>query len=370
MASLRKWAVESGGVFWLVATIAIGAMFIIPATIKIRWIAYVDWFAVPGFFAIFVLVLYSTLGEAGGFSALWNKPKEPEMSLFLGFDMAAGGWLVGVTIIADLARFWKNAKHAVVGILSAYVGLVTIQYWGGAIGAAHTGVWNVFLIANALGLGILAWLALWFGAQSTVQGGTYAAGLAFSAPPIPMTRNQEFTRRIATAGVGVLGFVGSYYGLDRFANWWVQFLSWVVGPIAITVILDYWALSGRRDRYERAAGADMTVKPRRLCRLAGRFSRRLLRRQQPAVQRTAHVDAGCRPDLLPVDGIRQCPGHHTRGATVRFEEADPMTTAGWLTIAVEILVAVWVVRLIWRAENERPTEQIAPATDADVELVE
>ena len=47
-----------------------------------------------------------------------------------------------------------------------------------------------------------------------------------------------------------------------------------------------------------------------------------------------------------------------------------MTTAGWLTILLEVLVAVWVVRLIWRAESERPTEEIAPATDSDVELVE
>ena len=168
---------------------------------------------------------------------------------------------MGVTIIADLARFWRNAKHAVVGIMTAYVGLVTAQYWGGAIGAVHTGEWNLFLIASGLGLGLLAWLALWFGAQSTVQAGTYAAGLAFSAPPIPMIRSQEFTRRAATIGVGLVGLIGSYLGLDRFAMWWVQFLSWVVGPIAITVILDYWTLAEKREQYERPDGADMNVNP-------------------------------------------------------------------------------------------------------------
>ena len=155
--------------------------------------------------------------------------------------------------------------------MTAYLGLVTIQYWGGAIGAAHTGEWNIFLIAPAMGFGVLAWLAMWFGAQSTVQGGTYAAGLAFSAPPVPMVRNQEYSRRLATAGVGVLGFVGSYIGLDKFAMWWVQFLSWVVGPIAITVILDYWALPGRRDRYERGDGADMSLNPAAFAAWLGGF---------------------------------------------------------------------------------------------------
>ena len=151
---------EQGDAVWLGSTLAIGALFIIPAAIRIRWIAYIDWFAVPGFLAIFLLVLTTTFDQAEGFSALWAKWYDPGKPVFIGFDMAAGGWLVGVTIIADLARFWKNAKHAVVGIMTAYVGLVTVQYWGGAIGAAHTGEWNLFLIASGLGLGFLAWLAL------------------------------------------------------------------------------------------------------------------------------------------------------------------------------------------------------------------
>jgi cytosine permease len=252
---------EPGGTVWLASTFVLGALFIIPAAVKIHWIAYIDWFAVPGFMAIFLLVLMHVLNSAGGFSELWQKWYEPGKPIFIGFDMAAGGWLAGVTIIADLARFWRNARHAVIGIMTAYVGLVTVQYWGGAIGAAHTGEWNLFLISSALGLGFLAWLALWFGAQSTVQGGTYAAGLAFSAPPIPMVRGQETTRRMATVGVGVLGLVGSFIGLDKFAMWWVQFLSWVVMPIAITVILDYWAFPEKRNRYERADGADTDLNP-------------------------------------------------------------------------------------------------------------
>ncbi len=258
---VAEYGAQTGGLVWWIATIVIGALFILPAAIRIRWIAYIDWFAVPGFLAIFFLVLMTLLKTAGGFPALWDKWSDPLKPVFIGFDMAAGGWIVGVTIIADLARFWKNAKHALVGILTAYVGLVTMQYWGGAIAAAHTGEWNPFLIAGSLGLGFLAWLALWFGAQSTVQGGTYAAGLAFSAPPIPMIKGQEFTRRIATIGVGIVGFVGSFVGLDKFAMWWVQFLSWVVGPVAITVILDYWAFPAKRAQYERADGADMNLNP-------------------------------------------------------------------------------------------------------------
>ena len=47
-----------------------------------------------------------------------------------------------------------------------------------------------------------------------------------------------------------------------------------------------------------------------------------------------------------------------------------MTPLAWIMIILEVLLAIWVVRLIWRIEEEKPTEDIVPATDEDVELVE
>ena len=41
----------------------------------------------------------------------------------------------------------------------------------------------------------------------------------------------------------------------------------------------------------------------------------------------------------------------------------------WLTIGIEILLAVWVIRVVWNTENNRPTEEIVPAEEDDVELV-
>ncbi len=251
----------AGSVPWLLITIALGALFVLPAVLNIRWIAYVDWVAVPAFLIVFGVVLVMTLKSAGGIGTLWNKWYSPEVSPFIGFDMAAGGWLVGVTIIADVARFWKSGRQAALGLLIAYGGIVTIEYWGGAIGAAYTGDYNLFNIVNVLGLGFIAWVALYLGAQSTIQGGVYGAGLAFSAPPIPLIKNQEYMRKLMTVCVGIAGIVGNFAGIDRVFFWWVQFLTWIVAPIAITIILDYWAFPARRLQYEDVEGADMTVNP-------------------------------------------------------------------------------------------------------------
>lgn len=252
---------EAGSLLWLVSTIVLGVLFLLPAVYKIKWIAYVDWLAVPAFLAVFAVVLVMTLKNAGGFGPIWNKGYTPKASPFIGFDMAAGGWLVGVTIIADVARFWKNARHAALGLLIAYGGMVTIEYWGGAIGASYAGDYNIFNIVNVLGLGFIAWVALWLGAQSTIQGGVYGTGLAFSAPPIPLIKNQEYMRKLMTVGVGVAGIVGNFAGINKIFSWWVQFLTWIVAPIAITVILDYWAFPAKRLQYEDVRGADMTINP-------------------------------------------------------------------------------------------------------------
>lgn len=46
-----------------------------------------------------------------------------------------------------------------------------------------------------------------------------------------------------------------------------------------------------------------------------------------------------------------------------------MSPLAWSFIGLEILLTIWVVRLVWRVETERPTETIVPKTDADAELV-
>ena len=47
-----------------------------------------------------------------------------------------------------------------------------------------------------------------------------------------------------------------------------------------------------------------------------------------------------------------------------------VTVLDWFMVALEIAILLWVIRLVWKAEQEEPTESIVPATDKDVELVE
>ncbi len=46
-----------------------------------------------------------------------------------------------------------------------------------------------------------------------------------------------------------------------------------------------------------------------------------------------------------------------------------MGALAWVIVIGEILLAVFVMRLVWQVESDRPTETIVPETDDDTELV-
>ena len=264
--ALLNVIMPNGAPFWVkfFFTLLFIILFALPAYLGVKSLAFVARIAVPGYFLVFIAVLVLVLKDAGGFAAIYAKSYGGNVSVYAGLDAAAGGWLVGCTFISNLARFWKNSRHAAIGALISFAVIVTFQYIGGAIGAAHTGEYDIFKIAALMFggvFGILAWLALYLGAQSTIQGGIYASGLAFSAPPIPMVKNQEYTRRLYTFILAVIIFIACFLGVDKYVFSFSRFLAAIIAPLAMTVMLDYWVFPERRRLYESTKGPDMKINP-------------------------------------------------------------------------------------------------------------
>ena len=235
--------------YWA-ATIVMAVMFLVPAYKTIKWIGYVDYLAAPAIVIILVATIWGALDVGGGFLQIIKNSPVATGSIMVLFTATAGGWLHGNCVISDFTRFYRNSKQAVIGLFLTYGVLMVFQYIGATLGALATGEWNVFLIMDKFGLLELTFVALFLGSWSTSMAAIYFAANLMSAPPIPEYKNEESTRKLVLIISWTLALFFAWYGPDQIFNFFLQFLAWLIGPIAITVIIDYWLLREKRRLYE------------------------------------------------------------------------------------------------------------------------
>lgn len=247
--------------FWGV-TLFMAVLFLIPAYKTIKWIAYVDYVAVPAILFILVATIWGALETGGGFQKIIQNSPVASASAFIVFTSAAGGWLHANTVISDFTRFYKNEKQATLGLFLTYGVLMVFQYVGATLGALATGEWNIFLIMDQFGLLEISYLAIFLGSWSTAIAAIYFGANMMATPPMPQYKTEEKNRKLVLLISWGIALCFAWYGPDQIFNFFLQFLSWLIGPIAITVIVDYWLFPEKRNLYESDGGyPDMHINP-------------------------------------------------------------------------------------------------------------
>lgn len=240
---------ENSFLYWI-ATLIMAVVFLVPAYKSMKWIAYVDYLAAPAIIFILVATIWGALDIGGGIREIIQKAPATSASIFVVFTSAAGGWLHANTVISDFTRFYKNSKQASIGLFLTYGILMVFQYIGATIGAIATGEWNIFLIMEQFGLLEITFFAIFLGSWSTSIAAIYFGANMMAAPPIPEYKNEESTRKLVLLISWALALFFAWYGPDQIFNFFLQFLSWLIGPIAITVIVDYWLFPQNKKLYE------------------------------------------------------------------------------------------------------------------------
>ena len=252
---------QSPFLYWGI-TLVMAIMFLIPAYKTMKWITYVDYLAVPAIIFILVITVWGALDIGGGLKEIIKNSPVASASALIVFTSAAGGWLHANTVISDFTRFYKNGKQAAIGLFLTYGVLMVFQYIGATLGALATGEWNIFLIMDKFGLLEVAFAAIFLGSWSTAMAAIYFAANMMAAPPMPAYKNEEKNRKLVLIISWVIALFFAWYGPDRIFNFFLQFLAWLIGPIAITVIVDYWLFPAKRNLYEGKDGyPDMSINP-------------------------------------------------------------------------------------------------------------
>ena len=235
--------------YWGV-TLVIAIIFLIPAYKTMKWIGYVDYLAAPAIVIILIATIWGALDVGGGFTEIIANAPAASGSIMVLLTATAGGWLHGNAVISDFTRFYKTGKQAAIGLFLTYGVLMVFQYIGATIGALATGEWNVFLIMDSFGLLEITFFALFLGSWSTSMAAIYFAANLMAAPPIPEYKNEEYTRKLVLIFSWGAALFFAWYGPDQVFSFLLQFLAWLIGPIVITVIIDYWLLPEKRTLYE------------------------------------------------------------------------------------------------------------------------
>src|SRR5680860_126690 len=231
-------------------TLVMAIIFLIPAYKTIKWIAYVDYLAAPAIVFILIATVWGALDIGGGIREIIQQAPVTSASIFVVFTSAAGGWLHANTMMSDFTRFYKTEKQAAIGIFLTFGVMMVFQYIGATIGALATGEWNIFLIMDEFGLLEITFFAIFLGSWSTSMAAIYFAANLMAAPPIPEYKNEEYTRKLVLILSWGAALFFAWYGPDQVFGFLLQFLAWLIGPIVITVIIDYWLLPEKRTLYE------------------------------------------------------------------------------------------------------------------------
>jgi cytosine permease len=245
--------------FWGI-TLVMALLFLIPAYKTMKWIAYVDYLAVPAILIILIITIWGALDMGGGLMSIIANSPAGTASAFVVFTAAAGGWLHANTVISDFTRFYKSDRQAAIGLFLTYGILMVFQYVGATLGALATGEWNIFLIMDEFGLLEASFAAIFLGSWSTAMAAIYFGANMMATPPMPEYKNEEANRKLVLLISWCLALFFAWYGPDQIFNFFLQFLSWLIGPIAITVIIDYWFFPKKRNLYEFGY-PDMRVNP-------------------------------------------------------------------------------------------------------------
>ena len=79
---------------------------------------------------------------------------------------------------------------------------------------------------------------------------------------MPKYKTEEKNRKLVLLISWCIALFFAWYGPDQIFNFFLQFLSWVLGPIAMTVIIDYWLFPEKRKIYDNPEGnPDMVINP-------------------------------------------------------------------------------------------------------------
>jgi len=231
--------------------ILVGAVNAIPAIWGFEEIKFLNRLAVPALAFLALWILKAILAQHK-FAQLIAAHRTGALTFSTGLDWIVGGYIVGVFIAPDYARYTRgqadNWMGSLLGVLppALFLGIV------GVMSRLATGDQNPVTSVQTLGLGVSGLLLTMLSTIPSGEASLYSAGLALT---------NVFPQRARwknTLVVTILGAALAVFGITKHLGAFLTWLSYAFSPLVGVSLCDYFILRGRRlfveDAYMEESG--------------------------------------------------------------------------------------------------------------------
>ncbi len=220
-----------------------GILMLLTAYFGYKGLAILSYVVVPLIAITSIIGMASAVNYAGGWEILSAIEPVAPIGIGTGIVLAVGSFAAGASAQADITRYAKDAKSALIGTFIGYLVANSFVILSGYITNLATGAGDLPSAMLALGLGFPALLVL-IGAQwSTNDNNLYTSSLGIANILV------KIPKKWITLAIGLVATILGALGLANYFTNWLVLLGIGIPPMAGIIIADYFIISGRKYEY-------------------------------------------------------------------------------------------------------------------------
>ncbi|MCL2619151.1 MAG: cytosine permease [Defluviitaleaceae bacterium] len=222
-----------------------GLLMMLTAYFGYKGLNVLSYIAVPLLFVISGFGMVLAVEQGGGFGGVMAITPMYEFGMATAIVLFVGSFAAGATIQADITRYAKDGKTAVIACICGYMGGNFFTILAGFVTTLATGEGDLPAVMLALGLGIPALIVLVLAQWTTNDSNLYSASLGLS-------NHFNVSKKKIVIATGTIGIVLGMAGIaDHFVGW-LSILGIGTPPVAGIIIADYFVL--KKMKYDFGPG--------------------------------------------------------------------------------------------------------------------
>ncbi len=222
-----------------------GILMLLTAYVGYRGLSVLSKIAVPLITIIAIIAIVFSVRLHGGWEGLLKIAPTQPISISTAIVMVVGSFAAGGSAQADITRYAKTPKAAVLGTVIGYMLANTFIIVAGFLTCLATGNGDLPAAMLSLGLGFPALIVLIAAQWTTNDNNLYTASLGLS-------NIFHIKKKHLTLASGILATIVGALGLSNYFTNWLVILGVGLPPMAGIIVADYFFI--HKQSYEFGKG--------------------------------------------------------------------------------------------------------------------